>query len=304
MTDIYPESLRGIPFLPGNFLDTPSPGSCFETARVVVIPVPYDSTTSYRGGARDGPRAIIAASRQLEDFDLEFKGEISTVGIHTMPEIEAHLGDPRAMAQRVEDLVHPLAVMGKLVCLLGGEHSITIGSVKAFARVYSDLSVLYLDAHADLRQDYMGTSWGHASVARRVSELCPLVQVGVRSLSEEEYKTIQEKMIPVFFHDGTKAMATVVDGVLPLLSTHVYVSVDLDVFDPSFMSAVGTPEPGGLGWGDVLGLLKKVGENKSIVGFDITELSPREGPEACAFLAAKLAYKLMGYATLLRQGET
>ena len=291
-----------MPLLSGNFLDMPASGSCFETARVVIVSVPYDGTTSYKSGAREGPRAIISASRHLEDFDLELKRDVSQVGIHTMPEVEVHIGDPRAMSQRVEEVVLTLADKGKIVCLLGGEHSITLGSVRAFSQIYPDLSVLYLDAHADLRAEYMGSGWGHASVARRVSEICPLIEVGVRSVSEEEYRFIEEKALPVFFLDGAQSIDKVAGEVLSLLSAHVYVSVDLDVFDPSFMAAVGTPEPGGIGWGEALALLRSVGESRDIVGFDITELSPREGPEACAFIAAKLAYKLMGYATLPNEG--
>jgi len=300
MAEGYEEALRGVPLLPGNFLDVPPWESRFETARIVLVPVPYDGTTSYKGGAREGPRAIISSSRHLEDFDLELKGDISQVGIHTLPEVEAHLGDPQAMIQRIEGVVLALASRGKIVGLLGGEHTITLGGVRAFRRAYPDLSVLYLDAHADLRAEYMGSAWGHASVGRRVSEVCSLVQGGVRSVSQEEYAFIQERGLPVFFQDGRQSVEEVAQGVIPLLSPHVYISVDLDVFDPSFMSAVGTPEPGGMGWSEALGLLKRVGEARRIVGFDITELSPREGPEACSFIAAKLTYKLIGYATLLQ----
>ena len=200
--------------------------------------------------------------------------------------------------------VHSVASRGKLVALFGGEHTITVGAVQAMTEVYPALSVLYLDAHADFRDKYMGTGWGHASVARRVYEMCPLVQVGVRSLSEEERIFVQEARIPVVYWTPPRpGIAELADRVLDSLSGEVYVSIDLDVMDPSVMSAVGTPEPGGMSWDEVIGLLRRVAEQRRIVGFDITELSPAEGPEACAFTAAKLAYKLMGYATMRRDEQ-
>ena len=267
-------------------------------ARAVLIPVPYDSTTSYRGGARYGPRAIIRASRQLEDYDLELDREVSPVGIYTTAEIEPDASGPEAMVERVRGVVESAAAPGRLVGLLGGEHTITIGAVQAMAAAYPDLSVLYLDAHADLRDEYMGTSWGHASVARRLHGLCPMVQVGVRSLSLAEREFIREVELPVvFWPPGRSDPADLAAEIVGHLSQKVYVSVDVDVFDPSLMPAVGTPEPGGMGWGDVTGLLREVSRTREIVGFDVTELSPDEGPESCAFIAAKLVYKLIAYAT-------
>ena len=281
----------------GTFLDTPPAEADRASARAVVVLAPYDGTTSYRGGARHGPRAIVAASRHLEDYDLELDRDVSRIGIYTMPEL-APAATPADMVERVHRTVRPLAGEGKLVALLGGEHTVTVGAVGAMAAVYPNLSVLYLDAHADLRDSYMGSTLGHATVARRLHEICPMVQVGVRSVAEEEKGFIEESGTPVFFwapkDDGP---AYRVDSVVDGLSDQVYVTVDLDVFDPSIMAAVGTPEPGGMGWADVTGLLRAVGARRKIVGFDVTELSPGEGPEACAYTAAKLVYKLMGYAT-------
>ena len=298
MADTSDDLLAGLPVRWETFLDIPPAEAPPSTARVVVIPAPYDSTTSYKGGARHAPRAIITASRQLEDYDIELDRDISAVGIHTAAEIEPDVSGPEAVVAQMRQAVHSVATRGKLVALLGGEHTITVGAVQALIEVYPALSVLYLDAHADLRDKYMGTGWGHASVARRVYETCPLVQVGVRSLSEEERDFIREVQTPVIFWTPPRpGIAELADRVLDSLSSEVYVSVDLDVLDPSVMSAVGTPEPGGMSWDEVVGLLRKVAERRTIVGFDITELSPAEGPEACAFTAAKLAYKLMGYAT-------
>ena len=288
----------GVPWYWDTFLNTPPQGPGVHDARVVLVPVPYDSTTSYKSGTRHGPKAIITASSQLEDYDLELDRDISEVGIYTSPEIVPDVSGPKAMATRVETVVRTLARPDNLVGLLGGEHSITSGAVKALQNLYPDLSVLYLDAHSDLRNEYMGTPWGHASVARRLHGLCSLVLVGVRSLSAEERIFIRSADIPVmFWPPASRNPEELASMVLEKLSEHVYVSIDLDVFDPSIMSAVGTPEPGGMVWEEVTGLLRAVAKSRKIAGFDVTELSPGEGPEACAFTAAKLTYKLIGYAT-------
>lgn len=279
------------------FLDTSPQGADPENAKVFVIPVPYDSTTSFKSGARHGPRAIINASRHLEDYDLELDRDISLVGIHTTPELVPDVGSPEGMIEQIRSAVSSVASHDKLVALLGGEHTVTIGAVQAMKERHPDLSVLYLDAHADMRDSYMGTSWGHASVARRVYDICPLVQVGVRSLSAEEMGFIKTHSVPVFAWTSAPYNASdLMELVLTSLSPNVYISVDLDVLDPSIMSAVGTPEPGGMSWLDLTMLLRRVGEARRIVGFDIVELSPPEGPDACAYTAAKLAYKMMGYA--------
>ena len=295
--------LDGVPHHWDTFLDFSPDEVGLSDARAVLIPVPYDGTTSYRGGARYGPKAIIRASRHLEDYDLELDREVSSVGIYTTPEIEPDASGPEAMVERVCRAVESVAAPGRLVGLLGGEHTIAVGAVRALVRSYPDLSVLYLDAHADLRDEYMGTSWGHASVARRLHGLCPMVQVGVRSLSLAEREFIRASELPVVFWpagDGAARPADLAAQVLGRLSQRVYVSIDVDVFDPSLMAAVGTPEPGGMAWRDVVDLLRAVSESREIVGFDVTELSPGEGPESCAFTAAKLVYKLIAYATLPR----
>jgi agmatinase len=280
------------------FLDSPHDARSLDDAGVILLPVPYDSTTSYRTGSRYGPKAIITASRQLEDYDIELNRDISEVGIYTAAEVEADVSGPEAMVGRIADVVRPLAATGKLVGVLGGEHTVTIGAVRAFREVYSDLSVLYLDAHADLRDQYMGSPWSHACVARRVAESTPLMEVGVRSMSAEERVFADSEGVPIWYWPAEGGdVGEIADWALGGLSNNVYVSIDLDVLDPSLMAAVGTPEPGGMGWSDVTGLLRTVAGSRRIVGFDITELSPPEGPEACAFTAAKLAYKLIGYIT-------
>lgn len=291
--------LGDVPLQWNTFLDTPPEESDPNEALVFVISVPYDSTTSFKGGAREGPGAIIEASRHLEDLDLELGRDISAVGIHTTPALAPNVGSPEAMIANVRTAVRHAAGKGKLVALLGGEHTITVGAVQAMAELHPDLSVLYLDAHADMWDTYMGTRWGHASVARRVHEVSPLVQVGVRSASAEEMAFVNDYDIPVFFWPPSFAdMGDLASAVIDRLSANVYVSVDLDVFDPSEVAAVGTPEPGGMHWDEVTSLLRAVGRRRNVVGFDIVELSPSQGlGAASAYAAAKLAYKLMGYAT-------
>ena len=282
-----------------NFLALSPEQSSLETASVVLIPVPYDSTTSYRGGARDGPAGIIAASAQMEDYDLELDLDVAELGIHTMPALEPHMAGPQAMAQRVRRAVSSCIAPGRIVGVLGGEHSLTAGSVQAHIESYPSLSVLYLDAHADLRDEYQGTQWGHASGARRVFDMCPLVLAGVRSLSIEERDFIRENRIPVWQCPADNYPLPA-DDIIATLADEVYISVDLDVFDPSLMAAVGTPEPGGLTWRQVTALLRRVAESKRIVGFDVCELSPGEGPTACTYTAARLVGKLAAYSTSLR----
>lgn len=315
---------------PSNFLALPEEQCNFDDARVVILPVPYDSTTSFKTGARDGPRAIIEASYNLEDYDPELDEDVALVGIYTAPMLEPHMGGPSHMIERVHQAVYSFLQQGKLVAAIGGEHSISLGAVTAAKAHYPDLSVLYLDAHADMRDEYMGTRWGHASVARRISEVCPFVQMGVRSFSLEEKEFIKEQRINTLFWPSQESQRpqlpssssaavpqeTISSGqgiacggqsraqeIIGLLSQEVYVSVDLDVLDPSIMSAVGTPEPGGMDWYQVTSLLRSVAQERRIVGFDVTELSPDLGPSACAFTAAKLAYKLVAYGTLLPPGK-
>ena len=278
------------------FLDTPA-SVTLEDANVVIVPVPYDSTTSFKTGARHGPRAAITASKQLEEWDIELGRDISTVGIYTTQEIEPHTGGPEAMIERVRRVAGHFMAQDKLVALLGGEHTITVGGVSAALEKHPHLTVLYLDAHADLRDEYMESRWSHACVARRLYERARVVEVGVRSMSQDEARFISANDVPVFTWPPSGDIEHLAANVIERLGRDVYVSIDLDVFDPSIMPAVGTPEPGGMTWIDVTKLLRMISKRRQIVGFDVVELSPNEGPEACAFTAAKLLYKLIGYAT-------
>ena len=282
-----------VPTTPANFLALPPDQSAPETASAVLIPVPIDSTTSFRSGARYGPAAIIAASAALEDYDLELGIDVADLGIHTAPTLEPHVGDPEQMAMRVRQAVAHYQSQDKLTGVIGGDHSAAIGSALACLDKYLGLSVLYIDAHADLRDEYQGTGWGHGSVARRIAEHCPVSLVGVRTLALEERDFIDQAGIRVCYWPPSDGC---VEDIINGLSPRVYVSVDLDALDPSEMAAVGTPEPGGMRWLDLVGLLRQVAEQRRIVGFDVCELAPNEGPPANSYTAAKLVYKLIGYA--------
>ena len=281
-----------VPSTPANFLALPPDQSGLETAFAVLIPVPIDSTTSFRSGARYGPAAIIAASAALEDYDLELGIDVAELGIHTAPALEPHVGDPEQMARRVRAAVSHYAAMGKLTGVIGGDHSAAIGSALAWRERHRDLSVLYIDAHADLRDEYQGTGWGHGSAARRIADHCPVSLVGLRTLAAEEKDYIDRAGMRVCYWPPADGC---MDDIIAALGQKVYVSVDLDVLDPSEMSAVGTPEPGGMRWLELVGLLRRVAEQRCIVGFDVCELAPNEGPAANSYTAAKLVYKMIAY---------
>ncbi|MEK7281572.1 MAG: agmatinase [Chloroflexota bacterium] len=268
----------------------------FDSAKVVVLPIPYDSTSEWGVGKRQAPQAIIDASQYLELYDPELDAEPYRLGIHTLPELEPVMSGPGPMLERVRGVVCDLLAIGKLVVVLGGEHSLSVGVVRACVESHPKLSVLHLDAHADLRQEYLGTPYSHACVMRRISELCPSVSVGVRSLSYEEHDYYCQNGLHPFSPEeiGEKALAEIVAQ----LSSEVYITIDLDVFDPSLMPAVTHPEPGGLSWQQVLQVLRAVASTRQVVGFDIMELCPQAGTAAAAYTAAKLAYKLIGYSWL------
>ncbi|MBM4451065.1 MAG: agmatinase [Chloroflexi bacterium] len=282
---------------PQTFAGLYSPHSDFGTARVVILPVPYDSTTEWHSGTRKGPKAIIEASQYLELYDLELDREIYKVGIHTLPELRPVLSNPEDMIKQVYKVSKSLLLDNKFVVMLGGEHSLSLGMVQAFKEIHQDLCVLQLDAHADLRDEYTATKYSHACVIRRIVELCPITQVGIRSLSAEENTFLKQNKMNPFYLTTSRPHSHPIQQIINSLGEKVYVTIDLDVFDPSIMSAVGTPEPNGMFWHEVIGLLKAITQHRYVVGFDIVELCPDQGPDSCAFLAAKLAYTLIGYAT-------
>jgi len=288
---------HGGTFLPQRvFAGLEPPYSDLQQAKAVILPVPYDSTSEWRSGSRHGPQAIIDASEYLELYDLELDREIYKVGISTLPRVEPSLGSPQDMIDRVYQVVGDLVRKEKFVVLLGGEHSLALGAVRAFQEAFPTLSVLQLDAHADLRDEYLGTKYGQACVMRRIFDVCPICQVGVRSLSWEEKQFSTEKNLRALYMSELASNTASIDRIMKSLSQDVYITIDVDVLDPSVMPAVGTPEPDGMSWRQILDIVESVALHKHVVGFDLMEFCPAEGSSSCAFLLAKLAYKLIGYA--------
>jgi agmatinase len=266
----------------------------FQKSKVVVVPVPYEGTTSFNGGTRNGPYAIINNSRYLDELFDSHGDELIGVGatdIFTLDELELSANSPKEAVEGVEQaILDEVLKYKKIPLMLGGEHSITLGAVRALKKKYSDLSVLQLDAHADLIDVYVETKYSHACVMRRIKELgIKTEQVGIRNLNAEikdYFKGGQAKGV----HFAPKIPTA---EILKGLSKNVYLTVDVDVFDPSIMPSTGTPEPGGLGWYEVLNLIEKVAKAKNIVGADVVELAPIPGIVAPDFLAAKLVYKII-----------
>ena len=275
-----------------NFGDLPKANSTLKTSKVVILPVPYDGTSTWGKGADKGPEAILEASVNMELYDIETASEVYKKNIFTAkPVIEK--GAPEKMVKKVESVANEFLKQNKFIVTLGGEHSVTSGVVSAYAKKFKNLSVLQLDAHSDLRPEYHGSKYNHACVMSRVHELCPIVQVGIRSMDIIEKPFIDKTK--VFFAENIYNKIDWMDKVISKLTDQVYVTIDLDVFDPSILSSTGTPEPGGLGWYQVLEFLKKVIKKKNVVGFDIVELAPNKNEKSSDFLAAKLIYKLLSY---------
>jgi agmatinase len=273
------------------------PECSFNNARFVVVPVPYDLTSTYQPGSRRGPAAIIEASTNMELYDEELKKETYLAGIHTAEPVGVDARGPKTMIGAVRKKIGRIVAQEKIPVMLGGEHSITLGAVQAIAEKYSKLTVLQFDAHADLRSSYQGTPYNHACVARQIAEFCDLIQVGIRSMSREEGDFLPQSKVQSYSADYVFDHQNWAERIAAQIKGDVYITIDLDVFDPSVMPATGTPEPGGLFWRDVLGLLRLVSRQSSVRGFDVVELAPLPGIVAPDFMAAKLIYRLMGYLT-------
>jgi len=273
-----------------NFGAIPAAYAREESARIVVLPVPYDETSTWMKGADRGPQAIIDASANMELFDIETGSEVFRQGIFTAPAVsEKH--SPEAMVAAVRERVSGYLEKGKFVVTVGGEHSVSVGSIQAHAARHPGMAVLQLDAHADLREEYAGSRFNHACVMARVREICPIVQVGIRSLDRAE----QANLTPgsVFWAHDIAGNTGWIEAVLARLPAECYATIDLDVFDPAIMPSTGTPEPGGLFWYDVTRLLQAVSRRCRVVGFDVVELCPGNYNRAPDFLAAKLIYQFL-----------
>jgi len=262
----------------------------YETAAVAILPIPYDGTSTWMKGADLGPQAILAASAHMELFDIETEAEVFRHGIVTMAPLDCP-PTPEEMTAAVYERARTLQADHKFVVGVGGEHSVSVGLVRAAAERFSELSVLQLDAHADTRDAYEGSRFNHACVMARIGEICPYVQVGIRSMDVSECAGLNRER--TFFAHEIVGGRNVIPGLLNALTQHVYITIDLDVLDPSIMPSTGTPEPGGLDWYTLLNLLRPVIAEKTVVGMDVTELLPHPDNRAPDFLAAKLIYRIL-----------
>jgi agmatinase len=267
----------------------------FDDSAVVILPVPVDRTTSYVSGTRNGPHEILQASSHMELWDEEMRADVHGVGIFTLPEMELPFGEMEPVLDEIERVAYEIIGRDKFLVSLGGEHSITPPLVSAAARKYPGMSVLQIDAHADMRDSYMGTQHNHACAMRRAADHARLTQVGIRSLSTEEAEILPKMNTTVFYDVSMRQDPDWIDKVVASLAADVYVSIDVDGMDPAIMPATGTPEPGGLSWAEITRLLRAVAERRRIISADIVELSPIPGMVAPSFLCAKLVYKLLTY---------
>ncbi len=264
----------------------------YEGSRIIIVPVPYDATNTWMRGSDKGPDAIMEASVNLEFYDIETASEVHKMGIHTIdPVLEK--GSPEALVNAVFNKTSHLLQDKKLPVIVGGNHTVSIGAVKAFSKNYPDLSVLQLDAHSDLRQEYEGSPFNHACTMARARELAPLVQVGIRSVSAEELPFIDRERI--FYAHELYYDKMLYQKAVDKLTENVYVTIDLDVFDPSVMPSTGTPEPGGPDYFELMHFLRDVARKRNIVGFDVVELCPSTTNKSPDFMAAKIIYQLLSY---------
>jgi N1-aminopropylagmatine ureohydrolase len=267
----------------------------FHDSRIVILPVPADRTTSYVGGTRNGPREILQASSHMELWDEELGVDVHREGIFTLPEMELPFGELAPLMDEIKRVASEIFRRDKFLVTLGGEHSITPPLVAAAAARYPGLSVLQIDAHADLRNSYMGTPYNHACAMRRTLDYARITQVGIRSMSMEEAQAAPTLATTIFYDVSMRQNPRWIDAVVETLAENVYITIDVDGMDPAIMPATGTPEPGGLSWYEMLALLRAAVTRRTIVGCDVVELSPLPGIMAPNFLCAKLIYKMLTY---------
>jgi len=273
-----------------NYAGIPDKHARLDEAKVVLIPVPYDGTSTWQKGADKGPDAFLDASENMELYDIETRTEVYKKGIYLAPPVTEN-SSPEKMVEAVYKTTKNYLKQEKFVTLFGGEHSLSIGSIKAFNESFEELTVVQLDAHADLRKEYEGSSCNHACAMHEASKTANLVQVGIRSMDAEELDYMDENQV-YFAHDLYEDW---MDDAIGQMTANVFLTIDLDAFDPSIMPSTGTPEPGGLFWYETLDFLKMIFKKKNVVGFDIVELCPRKEERSSDFLAAKLYYKMLSY---------
>ncbi len=275
-----------------SFGDFPEEYKQYDSSKVIILPIPFDGTSTWIKGTNRGPDAIISASQALEWFDREVSGEPYRAGIHTLTET-TEKSSVNQMVVEVNQVVEQQFINQKFPVIIGGEHSVSIGAIQSAHKHFEDLTVLQIDAHADLRNEYLGSKFNHACVMSRAMELGNVVQVGIRSFDKCEYNRMN--LTNVFFAEDIVGKTNWHEKAIEKLSGNIYLTIDLDGFDPSIMPATGTPEPGGLQWYEVLLFLRKVFSKRKIIGFDVVELCPNKTSYPADFLAAKLIYKLIGY---------
>ncbi len=263
-----------------------------ETSGIIIVPVPYDETSTWIKGADKGPDAILEASPNLEFYDIETASEVHKKGIYTLPSIKEKKS-PESLVNAVHDKTLQLLKNDKFPVIIGGNHTVSIGSIKACSGHFSNLSVLQLDAHSDLRDEYEGSRFNHACTMARAREYAPLVQVGIRSMSVEEVPFIETGRM--FYAHELYYNKKLYNKAIEKLTENVYITIDLDVFDPSIMPSTGTPEPGGPDYYELMHFLRDVAKKKNVVAFDVVELCPSPGNKSPDFIAAKIIYQLLSY---------
>jgi len=264
----------------------------YQESEIIIVPVPYDETSTWMKGADKGPDAILDASVNLEFYDIETSSEAHLKGIFTVPPV-IQKESPELLTEDVYYRILTLLADNKFPVVIGGNHTVSIGSVKAFSEFYYDLSVLQLDAHSDLRQEYEGSKFNHACAMARAREFAPIIQVGIRSMSAEELPYVERDRI--FYSHELYNNKDLYKKAIDKLSGNVYITIDLDVFDPSLMPSTGTPEPGGPAYFELMHFLRDVIKSRNVVGFDVVELCPSATNKAPDFIAAKIIYQLLSY---------
>ena len=275
-----------------NYAGIPDQYAKLENSKIVIIPVPYDGTSTWQKGADKGPEAFLDASENMELYDIETNSEVYKEGVYLAETITEN-SSPEAVVKTVHETTKKYINKNKFVTIIGGEHSISIGTIKAFDECFNNLTVLQIDAHADLRKEYEGTPYNHACAMYEASLNTNLVQVGIRSMDKSERNSMN--LDKVFFAHDMAVNEDWMDDVIDQLTDNVFITFDLDALDPSIMPSTGTPEPGGLFWYETLEFLKMVFERKNVVGFDLVELCPNEIEKSSDFLTAKLFYKMLSY---------
>ena len=273
-----------------NYAGIPDKYARLDDAKVVLIPIPYDGTSTWGKGADKGPDAFLAASENMELFDIETRTEVYKKGVYLAPPVTED-ASPEKMVESVYKTTKNYLKQDKFVTLFGGEHSVSIGSIRAFNETFEDLTVVQIDAHADLRPSYEGSACNHACAVYEASKTTNLIQVGIRSMDVEELDHMDENQV-YFAHDLHEDW---MDDAIGQMTPNVFITIDLDAFDPSILPSTGTPEPGGLFWYETLDFLRMIFKKKNVVGFDIVELAPNENEKSSDFLAAKLYYKMLSY---------